>query len=125
MDKLTKNIAGPLSLYSLICSSVGIPDITDYYRKVYEESNHVSKAQFIIINATLYSLFQECPFINREKQINDRHRSYASLCQSNLETALADMDLLLAASTENVQALLLGVRSYCSDRCLKHMGSHF
>jgi hypothetical protein len=62
-----------------------------------------------IVNAGLYFLFQE-----RASLAEDERRGplleYQSLCRDNLETALANLPLLMPARKESIEVLLLGVR---------------
>lgn len=89
------------------CSFITIEDFTESCRKVYFATEDYSIAIFIIVNAGLYYLFQEKSIIDESK--SEEYLKYHYLCRDNLETALANLPLLLPPRREMVEALLLGV----------------
>lgn len=101
--------AAPPTLFTIMCSLVGLPDFTGLCRRVYFATEEFSDATFIIVNAMLYNLFMEQNSLATDPMARDEYHAYMSQSQANLETALANTHLFLATRVENVQALLLGV----------------
>ncbi|KAK2593570.1 hypothetical protein QQS21_008745 [Conoideocrella luteorostrata] len=100
--------AAPPTLFTIMCSLVGLPDFTALCRKVYFATEEFSDATFIIVNAMLYNLFMEQNSLATDPTARDEYHTYMQQSQVNLETALANTHLFLATRVENVQALLLG-----------------
>ncbi|KAG6002671.1 hypothetical protein E4U54_000820 [Claviceps lovelessii] len=100
--------AAPPTLFTIMCSLVGLPDFTSLCRKVYFATEDFSDATFIIVNAMLYNLFMEQNSLATDPTARDEYHAYMRQSQANLETALANTPLFLATRIENVQALLLG-----------------
>lgn len=86
-------------------------DFSGLCRDVFFPTEDVSDATFAIVNTGLYNLFMEESSIVEDDQLRDRYQSYARICQTNLETYLANLPLFISAKIENVQSLLCGVRS--------------
>ncbi|KAM0201453.1 hypothetical protein ACHAQI_011307 [Fusarium lateritium] len=79
---------------------------TDIYLDVYFNDNH-SKANFITVNAGLYSLFLDYSF-HIVGQDRDAYVAHAHLCRDNLETVLSSLSLHLPATPDTILALLFG-----------------
>ncbi|KAL3259781.1 hypothetical protein ABHI18_005089 [Aspergillus niger] len=79
---------------------------TDMCLDVYFNDNH-SEANFITVNAGLYSLFWDYSFqvVPQEK---DECITHAHLCRDNLETVLSNLPLHLSATSDTILALLFG-----------------
>ncbi|KAM0468424.1 hypothetical protein ACHAP7_010876 [Fusarium lateritium] len=73
---------------------------------VYFNDNH-SEANFITINAGLYSLFLDYSF-HVVGQDRDTYVAHAHLCRDNLETVLSSLSLHLPATPDTILALLFG-----------------
>jgi hypothetical protein len=86
---------------------VDIPEFIESCRKVYFATEDYTIVTFIIVNAGLYYLFREKTIENQSRGLE--HSRYQNLCRDNLETALANLLLLLPATAEAVEALLFGV----------------
>lgn len=67
-----------------------------------------SEADFISVNAGLYSLFGDYAHRCDGNESDDSHQ-YAQMCRSNLQIALSNISLHLLASPEVVQSLIFGV----------------
>ncbi|KAG6072724.1 hypothetical protein E4U16_005160 [Claviceps sp. LM84 group G4] len=100
--------SAPPTLFTIMCSLVGLPDFTSLCSKVYFATEDYSDATFIIVNAMLYNLFMEQSSLAMDPTSRDQYHVYMRQSQANLETALANTQLFLATRVENVQALLLG-----------------
>ncbi|KAJ5099699.1 transcriptional regulator family: Fungal Specific TF [Penicillium argentinense] len=67
-----------------------------------------SDTTFIITNFGLYSIFIEYHIIAKEQATRDEYQHYMHLCKENLETALANLNILMPANFDSVAALALG-----------------
>ncbi len=94
-------------MFMMSCAFVTVEDFTDSCRQVYFATDEYSTATFIIVNAGLYYLFQERSDMDESK--SEEYLRYHYLCRDNLETALANLPLLLPPRKETIEALLLGV----------------
>ncbi|KAM0209343.1 hypothetical protein ACHAQD_011234 [Fusarium lateritium] len=79
---------------------------TDMCLDVYFNDNH-SEANFITVNAGLYSLFLDYSF-HVVGQDRDAYVAHAHLCRDNLETVLSSLSLHLPATPDTILALLFG-----------------
>ncbi|GKU07237.1 unnamed protein product, partial [Fusarium langsethiae] len=73
---------------------------------VYFNDNH-SDANFITVNAGLYSLFRDYSFLVFAEE-RDKYITHGNLCRDNLETALSNLPLHLPATTDMILALVFG-----------------
>lgn len=80
---------------------------TDMCLDVYFNDNH-SEANFITVNAGLYSLFRDYIF-HVSAQEKEAYTAHSILCRDNLETALSNLPLHLPATTDMILALVFGV----------------
>ncbi|EXJ76568.1 uncharacterized protein A1O5_01076 [Cladophialophora psammophila CBS 110553] len=97
----------PPMIFTMSCTFITVEAFIESCRKVYFATEDYSTAIFIIVNAGLYYIFQEKSFMD-ESESQD-YLQYHYLCRDNLETALANLPLLLPPNKEIVEALLLGV----------------
>ncbi|KAM0231071.1 hypothetical protein ACHAP5_011196 [Fusarium lateritium] len=79
---------------------------TDMCLDVYFNDNHF-EANFITVNAGLYSLFLDYSF-HVVEQDRDAYVAHAHLCRDNLETVLSSLSLHLPATPDIILALLFG-----------------
>lgn len=78
-------------------------------REVYFAIDEYSDATFIVVNGGLYNVFIEWSFMAKDHETREECQKYLSLCRNNLETALANLNLLTPARAESIEALALGV----------------
>jgi hypothetical protein len=76
---------------------------------VYFATEDYSDATFIMVNGCLVYLFAECSFTVNDATIKETYEKYLKLCSINLETALANLNLLMPARRESIEALTIGV----------------
>lgn len=93
--------------FMMSCTFITVEDFIEWCRKVYFATEDYSIATFIIVNAGLYYLFQEKSVTDESR--GNEYLEYHYLCRDNLETALANLPLLLPPRREMIEALLLGV----------------
>lgn len=72
-----------------------------------------------MVNAGLYNVFIECSFEAKDQGTREECQKYLSLCRNNLETAMANLNLLMPAKPESIEALALGVRHQPTDTPLE------
>ncbi|KAF2653198.1 hypothetical protein K491DRAFT_662381 [Lophiostoma macrostomum CBS 122681] len=114
LRELKHEIPQSFSLFSALTS---VDYFTERCRMIYFATENFSQATFIIANAGLYYIFQEKIALGLSASCAERvleFHKYHEICQCNLETALANINLLIPACKENVQALLMGA-SYAID----------
>lgn len=97
------------STFRLAISFLTVEEFADYCRRVYFATEDFSLCLFIIVNAGLYYLFLE--MLESDESDADKYLEYVSMCRDNLETGCANLPMFLSARRENIEALLLGVRT--------------
>ncbi|KAF4972244.1 hypothetical protein FSARC_1141 [Fusarium sarcochroum] len=93
---------------SVVCYCRSIESFTELCLKVYFTYGKFNQAEFIIVNAGLYYIFLEYSFVILDDNIRHEYGMHAQLCRSNLETALANLGLVLPHTYDTIEALLLG-----------------
>lgn len=89
---------------------MAVDNFTEECRKVYFATDDYSLMTWGVVNGGLYFLFQEKASLAEGAQ-RAQFLEYQSLCRDNLETALANLPLLMPARKESVEVLLMGVRA--------------
>jgi len=84
-------------------------DFDQICRKVYSGTDDCSHAAFIVVNAGLYYVLVEQSITETDRTIKEEMRRYRDMCQTNVETALANLPLFMPANRESIEALLFGV----------------
>lgn len=98
----------PLVSFATICTFSAADNFADRCSKVYFATEDYSLMTWGVVNAGLYFLFQEKASLAQGAQ-RAQLLEYQHLCRDNLETALANLPLLMPARKESVEVLLLGV----------------
>lgn len=92
---------------------MGIYDVVKIFETNLDCFNNSSFAEFIRINSILYYILEEsCVLAAEHTATTEQWKSYSHMCQVNLDTAIANMPLILPPTTDNVQALLFAVWSF-------------
>ena len=99
----------PLVSFATICAFVAADNFAERCSKVYFATDDYSLMTWGTVNAGLYFLFQEKASLVTGAQ-RDQLLEYQNLCRDNLETALANLPLLMPARQESIEVLLQGVR---------------
>lgn len=76
-------------------------------RKVYFATEDYSLATFALVNGGLFYLFQGIAFVEG-KNVPEAGEN-AALCRANLEYAISRFNVFMAPTSENLQAILIGV----------------
>ncbi|KAI4600861.1 hypothetical protein KJ359_013024 [Pestalotiopsis sp. 9143b] len=104
-----KSAPGPMMLLVVLCFT-DIDQFTDRCRRLYfsTDDGDVSESLFIIVNAGLMYLFFEASIMAPAESAEKANLTqYCKMCQSNVETALVHIPLLMPATMENIEALLM------------------
>lgn len=87
----------------------------DYFiekcREVYFCTEEYSDAAFIVSNFCLYGIFYELHMMEKDDSIGQECQDYIEMCRDNLEAALANLNILMPATQESINALAVGVSS--------------
>jgi hypothetical protein len=63
----------------------------------------------VIVHGTLNNLIGEFEWPEKDPALRQQYRDLAELCRTNLEISISNLDLLLPATMESAQALLMAV----------------
>lgn len=96
--------------FATICTFVATGPFAECCSKVYFATEDYSLMTWGTVNAGLYFLFQERAPFAETPALRAQYLEYQALCRDNLETALANLPLLMPARHESVEILLLGAR---------------
>lgn len=83
--------------------------LTTLCEEVFEEHGDCSPPKLVKFYGALCWLFHEYSALQTNHRRADFFEKYATLCRQNLGIALSSLTLLMPATLENIQALLLGV----------------
>lgn len=86
--------------------------MTEFCRLVFFSVDDYPASTAIIVFGNLYLLFQEFSWRVTDELERVDYRQCAELCRSNFEICISNLDILLPATLENVEALLLGVSCF-------------
>jgi hypothetical protein len=82
---------------------------TEKCREVYFCTDDYSDAAYVISNFGIYSIFYELGSTDPDPNLREEYLSYIETCRNNLETALANLNILMPATQESIKALAVGV----------------
>ncbi|KAF6810791.1 fungal specific transcription factor domain protein [Colletotrichum sojae] len=99
--------ASPPGIFSIACSFLDVDDLAELCRRVYFCTDTFADTTFIIVNGALFYLFMEQAYLAADATARDEFERYQHMCQSNLETSLACLPLMLPAKVESIEALLV------------------
>jgi hypothetical protein len=80
-------------------------------REVYFATEDYSDATFIIVNGGLFHVFLDYSYSIQSDETRSEYLSYLQVCKNNMETGLANLNLLVPPAEESIEALTLGVWS--------------
>ncbi|KAJ5795163.1 transcriptional regulator family: Fungal Specific TF [Penicillium paradoxum] len=81
---------------------------TEKCREVYFCVDEYSDAAFVVTNFCLYMILFETGATENEATKREEYQHYIEMCRNNLETALANLNILMPATEESVTALAVG-----------------
>ncbi|XXH05289.1 hypothetical protein Hte_011714 [Hypoxylon texense] len=103
--------------FTLICAFDSVDYFTEQCKKVYFPTENFSQATFVSVNAGLYYLFQEKTALAvqaGDTTAASAYREHGNTCRDNLETALANLSLLMPSRKETVESLIMAA-SYATE----------
>ncbi len=99
------------AMQTIIYGFTDIERFTDRCRRIYFATDDPSEGTFIIVNAGLASLYFEAAVNASDPAERARYHACWAMCARNLEIALGQLNLMMPATMENIEALLMGVSS--------------
>lgn len=104
-------IANPPAIFQSYFPFVSADYFVEKCRDVYFATEDYSDATWIIVNGGLFHIFLDYSYTVKANEARSEHQEYLQICQNNLETGLANLNLLMSATDESIEALTLGVSS--------------
>ncbi|KAI0599505.1 hypothetical protein F4775DRAFT_600063 [Biscogniauxia sp. FL1348] len=115
VERLKEMKHGPVPvMLAIIYCFTDLDRFTDQCRRLYFCTEDVSEAGFILVNAGLIYVFFEAVLSATDAQQKVQYEACRDMCQRNLEIALAQLNLMMPATPENIEALLMGA-TFCID----------
>ncbi|KAI3112635.1 transcriptional regulator family: Fungal Specific TF [Penicillium roqueforti] len=108
LDILRKVQETPPAFFGGYVPFLSVKYFTEKCREVYFCIDDYSDAAFVVTNFCLYSALYEYGGMERDASSREEHRHCIEMCRDNLETALANLNILMPASHESIMALALG-----------------
>ncbi|KAI1483483.1 fungal-specific transcription factor domain-containing protein [Daldinia eschscholtzii] len=96
----------PLMLAVLYCF-IDVEHFTDQCRRVYFNTEDITDATFILVNCGLAYVFFEVKLSAKTPEEKEEADRYFNMCQKNIDTVLSHLNLLMPATLENIEALLM------------------
>ncbi|KAJ5775203.1 uncharacterized protein N7511_000214 [Penicillium nucicola] len=100
--------ANPPSCFGGYVPFLSVGYFTEKCREVYFCTDEYSDAAFVISNFGIYSIFYEFGYTDPDPNARDEYLSHIEMCRNNLETALANLNILMPATQESIKALIVG-----------------
>ena len=98
-----------MMVFTLYTSCGLLPRVAELCKSVFFCLESYPTSTAVLVHGNLYYLFQDFSLISTNAEEKALFRQHATLCKKNLEISLANFELLLPATPDNVEALLLGV----------------
>ncbi|KAI1747205.1 hypothetical protein F4782DRAFT_447735 [Xylaria castorea] len=106
---------GPVPvMLAILYTFIDYEHFADRCRQLYFSTDGASEASFIIVNAGLTYIFFEASLKVADAAKKVRYEECRAMSQNNLEIALAQLNMMMPASAENIEALLMGA-CFCID----------
>ncbi|OQE24841.1 hypothetical protein PENFLA_c009G02676 [Penicillium flavigenum] len=108
LDVLRKVQEKPPACFGGYVPFMSVQYFTDKCREVYFCLEDYSDTAFVVTNFCLYSVLYEYDAEEKDTTTREEHQNYIQMCRDNLETALANLNILMPATYESIMALILG-----------------
>ncbi|KAJ5165470.1 uncharacterized protein N7500_007300 [Penicillium coprophilum] len=108
LDMLRKIQESPPACFCGYAPFLSVKYFTEKCREVYFCIDDYTDAAFIITNFCLYGIFYEYGGMENGPSIRAQHQNYIEMCRGNLETALANLNIMMPATHESIMALAVG-----------------
>ncbi|KAL4929699.1 putative C6 transcription factor [Aspergillus undulatus] len=89
------------------CPFLPFDRLAEKCREVYFNTEDYSDATFIVANGGLYQLFVAASFMAKDRAQREEYQGYVDICRHNLDTTLANLHLLMPATTDSIEALTM------------------
>ncbi|KAI0376995.1 fungal-specific transcription factor domain-containing protein [Hypomontagnella monticulosa] len=107
-EKLREMKHGPLPMMlAVLYCFIDVERFTDQCRRVYFSIDEITDATFILVVSGLAYLFFESGLSAKDPDEKAQYDAYFAMCQKNLEIVLAQLNLLMPAALESIEALLM------------------
>ncbi|KAI0391910.1 fungal-specific transcription factor domain protein [Xylariaceae sp. FL0594] len=117
-EQLSSMQHGPVpAMLAILYTFIDYEHFADRCRQLYftTDDSSPSEASFIIVNAGLTYIFFEASLTAATDPAKKAcYEEARSMCQHNLEVALSQLSMMMPATGENIEALLMGA-SFCVD----------
>ncbi|KAI1345603.1 fungal-specific transcription factor domain protein [Xylaria sp. FL0043] len=114
-EQLSEMRHGPVPVtLAILYTFIDYEHFTDRCRQLYFAMDAPSDASFIIVNAGLTYIFFEACLVASDPVKKARYEECRAISQNNLEIALAQLNMMMPATAENIEALLMGA-CFCID----------
>ncbi|KAL4918447.1 hypothetical protein BDW62DRAFT_200827 [Aspergillus aurantiobrunneus] len=90
------------------CPFIPFERLADKCREVYFATEDYSDATFIVANGGLYQIMIAASFMTKDRALREEYQGYVDICRHNLDTTLANLHLLMPATTDSIEALTMG-----------------
>ncbi|KAI0551686.1 hypothetical protein F4679DRAFT_572031 [Xylaria curta] len=114
-EQLNDMTHGPVPvMLAILYTFIDYEHFADRCRQLYFSTEGASEASFIIVNAGLTYIFFEASLTATDAAKKAQYEECRVMSQNNLEIALAQLNMMMPPSAENIEALLMGA-CYCID----------
>ncbi|KAK5627023.1 hypothetical protein RRF57_002738 [Xylaria bambusicola] len=114
-EQLSAMSHGPVPvMLAILYTFLDYEHFTDRCRQLYFATDAPSEASFITVNAGLLYIFFEASLKASDPVKKARYEESRAISQNNLEIALAQLNMMMPATAENIEALLMGA-CFCID----------
>ncbi|GAP87980.1 putative fungal specific transcription factor domain-containing protein [Rosellinia necatrix] len=114
-EQLSQMSHGPVPvMLAILYTFIDYEHFADRCRQLYFVTDTLSEASFIIVNAGLTYIFFEASLTASDPIKKARYDECRATSQNNLEIAIAQLNMMMPATAENIEALLMGA-SFCID----------
>ncbi|KAJ5829933.1 putative transcriptional regulatory protein [Penicillium chrysogenum] len=108
LDVLRKVQEKPPACFGGYVPFMSVQYFTEKCREVYFCLEDYSDTAFVVTNFCLYSVLYEYDTEEKDTTTREERQNYIQMCRNNLETALANLNILMPATYESIMALILG-----------------
>jgi hypothetical protein len=98
-------------MLAIIYTFIDYEHFADRCRQLYFATEYPSEASFIIVNAGLTYIFFEASLTASDPIKKAKYEECRAMSKHNLEIAVAQLNMIMPASAENIEALLMAVRT--------------
>ncbi|TGJ78262.1 hypothetical protein E0Z10_g10505, partial [Xylaria hypoxylon] len=114
-EQLSQMRHGPVPvMLAILYTFIDYEHFADRCRQLYFVTDSPSEGSFIIVNAGLTYIFFEASLTETDPVKKARYDECRAISQNNLEIALTQLNMMMPATAENIEALLMGA-CFCID----------